>query len=121
MCDGPVILGPECADPYSPKAVRASMGSIFARPPARAELDELRGTKLALDAGAESSIAELDLESPVVVCVGGERSGLDEDVRAGADIAARIPMRSEGPESLNAGVAAAVAIHELATRMAGHA
>jgi tRNA G18 (ribose-2'-O)-methylase SpoU len=34
---------------------------------------------------------------------------------------ARIPMRSDGPESLNAAVAAAVAIHELANRMAGHA
>src|SRR3954463_7714148 len=33
LCDGPVILGPGCADPWSPKAVRASMGSIFARPP----------------------------------------------------------------------------------------
>ncbi len=35
LCDGPVVLGPGCADPYSPKAVRASMGSVFARPPAR--------------------------------------------------------------------------------------
>ena len=37
LCDGPVIIGPRCADPYGPKAVRASMGSIFARPPARAK------------------------------------------------------------------------------------
>ena len=36
LCDGPVVIGPRCADPYGPKAVRASMGSIFARPPARA-------------------------------------------------------------------------------------
>ena len=36
-------LGPGCADPFSPKAVRASMGSIFARPPARARFDELTG------------------------------------------------------------------------------
>ena len=33
---GSVVLGPDCADPYSPKAVRASMGSIFALPIARA-------------------------------------------------------------------------------------
>ena len=52
LCDGPVVLGPECADPYSPKAVRASMGSIFARPPARARFEELAGTLIALDAGA---------------------------------------------------------------------
>jgi RNA methyltransferase, TrmH family len=121
LCDGPVVLGPECADPYSPKAVRASMGSIFVRPPARAEFAELVGTKVALDAGAEASIAELDLEPPVVICVGSERAGLVADVRSAADVGARIPMRSEGPESLNAAVAAAVAIHELANRMAGHA
>ena len=41
LADGPVVLGPDCADPYSPKAVRASMGSLFARPPARAGFDEL--------------------------------------------------------------------------------
>ena len=33
LLDGSVALGPDCADPFSPKAVRASMGSIFARPP----------------------------------------------------------------------------------------
>src|ERR687893_1188582 len=43
LCDGPVVLGPGCADPFSPKAVRASMGSLFARPPARAEPAELPG------------------------------------------------------------------------------
>jgi TrmH family RNA methyltransferase len=121
LCDGPVVLGPGCADPYSPKAVRASMGSVFARPPARARLAELEGTKVALDRGAEASIDALELRPPAVVCVGGERSGLPAEVRAGADLRAGIPMRSDGPDSLNAAVAAAVAIHELANRMAGHA
>jgi len=32
LIEGSVVLGPDCADAYSPKAVRASMGSIFARP-----------------------------------------------------------------------------------------
>src|SRR5256885_11306010 len=49
FADGPVVLGPDCADPYSPKAVRASMGSVFARPPARAALPELNGSRIALD------------------------------------------------------------------------
>ena len=40
LVEGAVALGPGCADPYSPKAVRATMGSIFAQPVARAELDE---------------------------------------------------------------------------------
>ena len=50
LADATVVLGPGSADPYSPKAVRASMGSIFARPPARASLEQLDGHKVALDA-----------------------------------------------------------------------
>ena len=38
LLDSAVALGPGCADPFSPKAVRASMGSVFAQPPARASL-----------------------------------------------------------------------------------
>src|SRR3954465_11343727 len=49
LADGPVILGPDCADPYGPKAVRASMGSIFARPPAKASFAELSGTTVGLE------------------------------------------------------------------------
>ena len=54
LADATVVLGPGTADPYSPKAVRASMGSIFDRPPARATLDELGGHKVALDARCRS-------------------------------------------------------------------
>src|SRR5436305_12798179 len=52
LADGSVVLGPDCADPYSAKAVRASMGSIFARPPAQAVFSSLSGNRLALDARA---------------------------------------------------------------------
>lgn len=121
LCDGPVVLGPRCADPYSPKAVRASMGSVFARPPARASLGDLAGTKLALDPRAEDSIGALALEAPVVICVGAERAGLPAETDSGVDVRARIEMLPDGPESLNAAVAAAVALHELANRMPGHA
>src|SRR6476661_5278064 len=58
LCDGPVVLGPGCADPYGPKAVRASMGSLFARPPAKAALGELSGAKLALDGGAGTLLGD---------------------------------------------------------------
>src|SRR4051812_49501472 len=60
LADGPVVLGPDCADPFSPKAVRASMGSIFARPPARAGFDELPGTTVALERGQGDALAEVD-------------------------------------------------------------
>ena len=131
LCDGPVTLGPGCADPYGPKGVRASMGSIFARPPARASFEELGGTTVALDPQASRSLAELkagELEPPVVVCLGAEREGLPPDIRDAADLSAAISVRADGPDSLNVAMAATVALYELgrtvgtlpATRMASH-
>ena len=121
LCDGPVVLGPGCADPYSPKAVRASMGSVFARPPARAELGRLTGTKLALHGGASTSLADLQVQPPVVICLGAEREGLPTELESRADARARIPMRPDGPDSLNVAMAATVALYELGHRMAAHA
>jgi TrmH family RNA methyltransferase len=121
LCDGPVVLGPDCADPYSPKAVRASMGSVFARPPVRAELSELGGTKVALDPRAETTLAETRVEPPVVVYLGGERAGLPAKTASQVHALARIPMRADGPGSLNVALAAAVALHDLANRMADRA
>jgi TrmH family RNA methyltransferase len=121
LCDGPLVLGPGCADPYSPKAVRASMGSIFARPPARAAFDELPGRRIALDARAGEDVRVVALGEQVAVCAGAERQGLPEAALAAADAVARIPLRPDGPESLNVAVAAAVALYEVANRMTGHA
>ncbi len=120
LCDGPVILGPGCADPFSPKAVRASMGSIFARPPARSGLDELIGTKIALDARAETTLGAgpLAAAAPLVLCVGAEREGLPSELVAQADLTVAIPLRDGGPDSLNAAMAATVGLYELANRMA---
>src|SRR4051795_11042062 len=81
FADGPVILGPGCADPYSPKAVRASMGSIFARPPARGRFENLPGTRVAFVAGAGDAY---EADAPVVLCFGSERGHLP----AGAEIEA---------------------------------
>ncbi len=118
LTDGPVIIGPRCADPYGPKAVRASMGSIFARPPARASAADLPGTRLALDRDASLTVRELELHGPVVVMVGGERAGLGPDALKAAHVRARIPIRDDGPDSLNAAMAATVALYELGNRMA---
>ena len=120
LCDGAVVLGPGCADPYSPKAVRASMGSVLARPPARAELGELTGAKLALDGRADAPLAEVDFEPPIVICVGAEREGLPPELSATVDASARISMRPDGPESLNVAMAATIALYELGRRMPGH-
>jgi RNA methyltransferase, TrmH family len=115
LADATVVLGPGCADPYSPKAVRASMGSIFDRPPARAPLAELPGRKVALSSRGERSLPEADLEPPVVLCLGSEREGLPPELEAGS---VRIDTQAD---SLNVAMAATVALYEAARRMAGHA
>jgi TrmH family RNA methyltransferase len=120
LADGPVIVGPECADPYGPKAVRASMGSIFARPPARAEFASLAGNTLALDHRAEQQLGKAAVELPLTICVGGERKGLPQEILDTATTRAQIPLRADGPDSLNAAVSAAIALYEV-TRMAADA
>ncbi len=112
LADATVVLGPGCADPFSPKAVRASMGSLFARPPARAALAELEGTRVALDAHGERTLAELELSAPAVLCLGAEREGLPDELRAEA---VRIPVAGD---SLNVAMAATIALYEAAHRMA---
>lgn len=118
LCDGPVVLGPDCADPWSPKAVRASMGSLFARPPARAEFAELPGTTIALERDAGLTIAQVEAAPPVVICLGAEREGLPPSVSEAASVRAEIPLRPEGPDSLNVAMAATVALYDLSNRMA---
>jgi TrmH family RNA methyltransferase len=111
LADGRVILGPGCADPWSPKAVRASMGSIFARPPARGEP---KGNPIALSAHGERSLDEIQLDPPLVLCLGAERAGLPEQLERDA---VRIEVRNE---SLNVAMAASIALWEAARRMPPH-
>jgi TrmH family RNA methyltransferase len=114
FADGPVILGPDCADPYGTKAVRASMGSIFARPPSRATFSDLSGTTIALDHRADELLGKVDVELPLTLCVGGERKGLPQAILDAATQRARIPLRDDGPDSLNAAVSAAIGLYRMA-------
>jgi RNA methyltransferase, TrmH family len=118
LCDGPVVLGPDCADPWSPKAVRASMGSVFARPPAHGEFGALSGNTIALERGAGLALSRVELEPPLVVCLGSEREGLPPAVSEEASVRAEIPLRGDGPDSLNVAMAATVALYDLTNRMA---
>jgi TrmH family RNA methyltransferase len=105
-----VALGPGCADPHSPKAVRASMGAIFAVALARVdELDELPGERCALVAGAGMPIHMLATSGPLTLLVGAEREGLPEHVVRACEHIVHIPIASE---SLNAAMAATVALYE---------
>jgi TrmH family RNA methyltransferase len=112
-----VALGPGCADPHSPKAVRASMGAIFAVALARVtdprDARELPGERIALCADAREPLHALAGEAgvqPITLLVGAEREGLPADVVAACERSARIPIASE---SLNAAMAATVALYEV--------
>jgi RNA methyltransferase, TrmH family len=113
LADATVVLGPGTADPYSPKAVRASMGSIFTHPPARASIDDLDGRKVALEVTAERDLRDIDVTPPVVLVMGSERGDLPAGVEG-----VRIPVHAD---SLNVAMAATVALYEVALRMAADA
>lgn len=113
LIDGPVVLGADCADPFSPKAVRASMGSIFSRPPLRAGVEATPAPRVALVAHGGQ---ELDtLAGAATVCLGAERDGLPDEVLAECDRRVTIPLRPGGAESLNVAAAAAIAAQRLSS------
>src|SRR5262245_19871044 len=110
---GSVAIGPGSADPYAPKAVRASMGALFSVPVARVrDVGELPGRKVALIARAGREVGHV--EGDFTLVVGAEREGLPEAVVAACDEVAHIPIATE---SLNAAMAATVALFA-ATRTA---
>jgi len=111
-----VAIGSGTADPFSPKAVRASMGAIFTVPLAYAhDIDELPGRRVALVAGRGVPLAAIDAPtSERTLMIGAERGGLPDEVIEQAHVIAHIPIRMQ---SLNAAMAATVALYEV-TRMA---
>ncbi|HSC20314.1 MAG TPA: RNA methyltransferase [Solirubrobacterales bacterium] len=113
LLDGPVVLGPDCADPFSPKAVRASMGSIFSHPPAKAALETTPEPRVALVAHRGQELDTLD--GAATVCLGAEREGLPDEVLAACDVQVTIPLREGGAESLNVAAAAAIAAQRISS------
>ncbi len=110
-----VAIGPGCADPFGPKAVRASMGAVFAVSLVRAAtVAELPGMTIALIAGGGVRLSDVEDALPASLLIGSERDGLPDDVIEQADITAHIPIAIH---SLNAAMAATVALYEV-TRMA---
>jgi TrmH family RNA methyltransferase len=125
-----VALGPGTADPFGPKAVRASMGAVFTVPVARVDaIEDLPGTKIVLAAHAGVALSEVRRFSPtprdqnaslgdrgpaeLTLLVGAERDGLPAAVTEQAEHVAHIPITTN---SLNAAMAATVALYEI-TRM----
>ena len=113
---GRISLGPGCADPYSPKALRAAMGATFAKPPIKWISRAPETTVIALDGKGDTDIREIVPAGPIVLCAGGERDGLGDGILEHADIVARIEMLP-GTESLNVAMAVTVALYELSSKL----
>lgn len=112
-----IFLTEGCCDPFNPKAVRASMGSLFRLPfmlgvpwdAYMAWLKERKFHSYALTQNASIVMTEAKLFAPKTLWVGSEGGGLPEELLLACDERVRIPMTG-GVESLNVGVAASLAL-----------
>jgi RNA methyltransferase, TrmH family len=120
--DGVVLAG-DSVDPYNPKTVRASVGSLFHLPVA-VERDAVTAVAAARAAGlqvlAAEGAGEVDLydagdllRAPTAWLFGNEAHGLPDDLAAAADHRVRIPIHGRA-ESLNLSTAAALCLYESA-------
>ncbi len=117
---GGVLLGEGTVSPYNPKVVRASAGSVFRLPLARAKLSEsLGGMKdhgLRLVGTASHKGTSLDqakLSGPLAIFIGSEGAGLSRELIQQMDEVLAIPQAAQ-VESLNVGVAASIVLYEVA-------
>ncbi|APX32534.1 rRNA methyltransferase [Brachybacterium sp. P6-10-X1] len=118
-----VVLTRTSADPYAPKAVRASVGSLFHLPVITgAESAELMTalaasniTAAATSGYARTELFAADLPERIAWILGNEAHGLDEDTLAAAPLAVRIPLAGRA-ESLNVHTAATVCLFETMRR-----
>jgi RNA methyltransferase, TrmH family len=108
-----VGLSDGCADPTGPKAVRASMGSLFRVP--LSGFDEPTGKRIAFVPTGGSPLPELRFDGAVVLVLGAEREGLPAELLERCEERASIPQ-SGGGDSLNVAMAGAIALYELASR-----
>lgn len=126
-----VIVTGHAADPYDPRSVRASTGSLFALPVLHADSHReilawagpLRADGLPLeiigtDEHGTVDVADYDLTGPRILLIGNEAHGLSTAWRDACDAMLRIPMTGAA-SSLNAATAATVVLYE-ATRQRTH-
>lgn len=111
-----VLLSPRCADPWSPKVLRAAMGGHFhTGVHARSDLLEaarrFRGRVVAMAGAGGRSLLSSDLSAPLALIFGSEGRGISTSLLSVAHEIITIPMRP-GVESLNVGAAGAIALFE---------
>lgn len=119
-----VIVTGHAADPYDPKTVRASTGSLFALPAVRVPshrtvldwVEKVRagGVPLQLvgaDEHGEREVADYDFTGPTLLLIGNETTGLSSAWRDACDHTVRVPMAGAA-SSLNAATAASIMLYE---------
>jgi TrmH family RNA methyltransferase len=114
LLGGTVVLGPDCADPHGPKAVRASMGAIFTQRLARAEVEATTEPRAAMVAHGGEGIEALD--GCATICLGAERGGLPPEVLDYCRRRVTIAIRPGAVESLNVAAAAAISAQRISSR-----
>ena len=114
-----MILVGDTVDPFSIEAVRATMGSIFHVPIARAsqaEFEALRarwpGTVVGTHLAATEDYREATYRTPVLMIMGGEQAGLTPGLAAACETLVKIPMAGRA-DSLNLAVATGVMLFEV--------
>lgn len=111
-----VVVSPESADPFGPKAVRASMGAIFGQPPVRATFEQTRsafaGEAVALVPRSGRPLADLAPAERRLFCLGSERAGVPEEIVEACDAVVHVPLRDGGAESLNVAMTATLCLYE---------
>lgn len=113
LLEATVVLGPETVDPFSPGAVRASMGSVFTQPVVRAGIDQTPEPRFGLVAEGGSDLREFP--GSMTLCLGSERGGLSGETLNLCHEKWTIAMRDGGPESLNVAAAAAIACEKVSS------
>ncbi|MBO5868342.1 MAG: RNA methyltransferase, partial [Oscillospiraceae bacterium] len=115
----PVVLLEGCADPYSHKVVRASMGAVFRAPVIQSDWETVkaacRSSKIPVAVTALSDAA-VDIRSAdltqMAVVIGSEGQGVRREILDSADAELIIPMQPHC-ESLNAAIAAAIVMWQM--------
>ena len=115
-CGGVILIG-ETVDPFSVEAVRATMGSIFAVPLARATREEFLawrkrwpGSVVGTLLTATHGYREAPYRAPTLIVMGPEQAGLSPDLAAACDVNVKIPMRGRA-DSLNLAVATGIMVY----------
>lgn len=117
-CGGVILVG-DCVDPFGVEAVRATMGSIFAVPIARATREAFLawregwpGSVVGTHLRATHGHADAPYRAPTLLLMGAEQAGLSDPLAAACDLLVKIPMRGRA-DSLNLSVATGIMIYEV--------